>query len=417
MWIRIEPIVKYLFLLFMLKSLLLNRYKNISMIVLTLFYGTVVMVLIYKITVLPVLKTYSYYTFLLLMFLTAAIWAILFLSSSIKLVLPYLLFYMNCIVCIRVFSDAFPSFLHSKMNIAGSSLCISVILLSFTNFIFIKNRILESTYITNRQYGMVLFYPCITFASYEVWRIYGTWVPAALVWIALCHYIINLLMLTLISMTIRDYRQIIRLSIMNKKQEIEIAEIKNNAELVQQCHRIRHEFKNVCFYMQIMLKESNYKKLEAFLSKYIGENLSYNKNINTGSHLIDMILCQKMEEARLNGIPISAKVKINSAFTIEENEICTVLINLLDNAIETSKKEMDSDICIELNVVKSFMAITVKNRVSYDVLAINPLLRTTKGNAEFHGIGMSVIRDIVKKHKGKLEFYMKDKYFIVNIFL
>ena len=169
--------------------------------------------------------------------------------------------------------------------------------------------------------------------------------------------------------------------------------------------------------MQVLLKEKRYGELEKLITNYAGEKLEHNELINTGNHMVNVILSQKIREARLYDINIVTKVLLNETLPLSDDEIGTILSNLIDNAIEASKKEPEKDIRIEINSVKDFIQIMVKNKVSYDILEKNPYLRTTKEDARFHGIGLSIIKEIVKQHNGKLEYRMNGGYFEITIYL
>ena len=410
MWEIIEPVTKYLFMLFALQSILPNRFNRAAETAGTFLYGVTVMVIINKITKLPSLMLYSYFIFLTLLLFTALLWAAVFTKDSLKLALPYICFYINFILCIRVFSE-------SITNSNLLSMGIAVLFLAMTNLFFYKNRITELVYVTRTQYGVFLVSACALFVSYELWREFFSIEPNRMLWAAPCHYCMNLLMLYLVTTTVREYQEVIQLGVISKKREAELAEIDVHAGLVQQCYYIRHEFKNICFHMQVLLKEKKYEELDKLIAKYAGEKLEYHDVVNTGNRLVDALLSQKIREARMHGINIVTKVLLSEALPLSDEEVSTVLTNLIDNAMEASEKETDRDIRVEMTSAKGLLQVTVRNKVSYDVMEKNPDLRTTKREARFHGIGLSIIRDVVKRHNGKMEYGMNGDYFVVNLYL
>ena len=410
MWYLIEPVIKYLFLLFALRSVLPSQVKKKKEIAGTLFYGTVVMAGIEWVTGRPFVMPYSYGVYLILMFVTALLWVSINRGNCIRLALPYICFYTNFIVCIRVFSE-------SMTGTDWRSTAVAVLMLTLTNLFFHKNRMTELTYVTKTQYMVTLVSPAMLFISYEFWRIYSHLQMSELIWVALFHYCMNLLMLHLVATSVREYQEVVRLGLISKKREFELAEQNIGVGLVRQYSFIRHEFKNICFRMQVLLKEKRYEELENLITHYTGEKLEYNELINTGKHMVNIILSQKIREARLFDINIVTKVLLNETLPLSDDELGTILSNLIDNAIEASKKETEKDIRIEMNSVKDFIQIMVKNKVGYDVLEKNPYLKTTKEEARFHGIGLSIIREIVQQHNGKLDYRMKGGYFEVTIYL
>ncbi len=133
--------------------------------------------------------------------------------------------------------------------------------------------------------------------------------------------------------------------------------------------------------------------------------------------MLDLLLTQKVSEARQQGIHVVTCISLPASIEFSGEDLCGLLMNLLDNAIDASKKETAGDILISLHVIKAYLQIEVRNRVSQGILPGNPNLDTTKANAAQHGIGLKVVRSIVKKHNGMLDFQEKDGYFCVTALL
>ncbi len=59
----------------------------------------------------------------------------------------------------------------------------------------------------------------------------------------------------------------------------------------------------------------------------------------------------------------------------------------------------------------------IENSIQSDILADNPSLLTTKTNRHLHGIGLAVVRKLVQKYDGILQFSVQNHVFIVKISL
>lgn len=92
-------------------------------------------------------------------------------------------------------------------------------------------------------------------------------------------------------------------------------------------------------------------------------------------------------------------------------------MNLLDNAIDASKKEEQKDLHITIGIVKQYLSVQIKNRSSVDVLAQNPAMKTHKPDASHHGLGLKIIRSIVRKYNGILQLTMESGYFCASVLL
>ena len=70
-----------------------------------------------------------------------------------------------------------------------------------------------------------------------------------------------------------------------------------------------------------------------------------------------------------------------------------------------------------MKVVRNVLYIGIKNKVSYDVLATNPRLLTTKTEAHLHGFGVPLIKNCIEQYKGKVDYGIKGDYFSVEMYL
>ena len=59
----------------------------------------------------------------------------------------------------------------------------------------------------------------------------------------------------------------------------------------------------------------------------------------------------------------------------------------------------------------------VSNRVSRDVLAVNPDLRTIKADKQSHGLGLKIIQKTLDEHEGMLGTEVKDGWFVASFML
>lgn len=185
----------------------------------------------------------------------------------------------------------------------------------------------------------------------------------------------------------------------------------------EQAKKERHEIKNNYFYIQTLLHEQKYEQIDAFLSTHIGELSDQVFSIQTGNILIDYIINTRLETARKHDIKTYTEVLIPADLSINEEYFCTILLNLLDNAIEASVKEKNPDIQIQMNVKNNHLVCNIKNKVKNNILDTNPDLTTTKKDKKKHGLGMKIIQDRVRKLNGIFDTYMDSNYFVASLMI
>ena len=110
-------------------------------------------------------------------------------------------------------------------------------------------------------------------------------------------------------------------------------------------------------------------------------------------------------------------VLLPETLSIQEQDLCALLLNLIDNAIDASKKEEQGDIHISIGIAKKYLSVQIKNKSSEDILVHNPTLKTIKSDSIYHGFGLQIIRQIVQKYNGIFDTSMESGYFCASVML
>ena len=101
--------------------------------------------------------------------------------------------------------------------------------------------------------------------------------------------------------------------------------------------------------------------------------------------IVNVIILQKKEISENNGIIFDAEV-YSPGIDFSEPDIISLISNLLDNAIEA---------CMRVN-----KELTPKIKMT-----IEPeILKTSKKDKANHGYGIQIIKEVVKKYKGTINF-------------
>ncbi len=182
--------------------------------------------------------------------------------------------------------------------------------------------------------------------------------------------------------------------------------------------KIRHDIKNHLQCLAALISQNNNEQAEDYINDIIENKLDFGHYyIDTGNKVIDSVINMKLLQCKNDNI--TTVVHINKVDTnIEDADMCALLSNILDNAIEACSKETKTkEIHIDIMPRKGYANLVVKNAISDSVLERNPELKTTKENVFIHGIGMRSVSDIVKRYDGMLDFYENNNFFIADIWL
>lgn len=216
---------------------------------------------------------------------------------------------------------------------------------------------------------------------------------------------------------IQSYNHLLESGLVNQRQALQLDHLERSISMIEQIRRDKHEMKNIYFYIHYMMETKNYSELEEFVEKKLLHRYDRLEEFNTGNQMVDYLLTQKINEARDYGIHVMASVVLPPDLPLDSMDLCSLLVNLLDNAIDASRREAQGDIQIAIQVEKNYLSVIVRNHSSVDVLAENPHLKTTKADRSHHGVGMDVVRGIVKKYNGILRPTMEAGYFVMDILL
>ena len=106
------------------------------------------------------------------------------------------------------------------------------------------------------------------------------------------------------------------------------------------------------------------------------------------------------------------------SLNIDIFDICTIIGNLLNNAIEAYKEDCNNyEIRINLNGTKSVYQIEISNTIKGSVLSGNKTLKTSKSDTKNHGIGIKSVKSRAEKYNGKTEFTEENGQFVARVWL
>ena len=130
--------------------------------------------------------------------------------------------------------------------------------------------------------------------------------------------------------------------------------------------------------------------------------------------MADAILNSKLSLAVQKRINVKAEAKIPVSLTVSELDLCIIISNLLDNAI---------DACMELPEEKRLIRVYMEMKGSYLYMSVSNTasgekkksFKTKKG--EGHGIGLLRVDNIIEKYGGYLTRASEDEAFSTEVLL
>lgn len=216
---------------------------------------------------------------------------------------------------------------------------------------------------------------------------------------------INAIVFALFESIMRNFDKEYKYHMIENQLEMQMNHYNKLAESREILSEVVHDFKN---HLNCMYNLYKYNK-KAELGKYI-ENLinvsDTEKVIDTGNPVIDALLHDKSNAAEKEGIGFKHMLNLPSDINIAYNDICAVLGNSLDNAIEACRRiedqSLNREIELSMNYRDSYLVIVVTNTIDKPPQKEGKFFRSSKDTPGLHGLGMQSIERTVRKYNGNM---------------
>lgn len=189
----------------------------------------------------------------------------------------------------------------------------------------------------------------------------------------------------------------------------------------EKLREIRHDIKNQLSTVKVLIEQGQYDEAIRFFDGMQQGLLSRPgvlTMIDCGNKIVSAILNMEMEKAAAAGIKLDAKIAVPGELPFAENDLCSLLTNLIDNAAEaTAACGSDEPVELSMSAMYDYLFIRVRNAVDARKSAEEILSFKTSKDAEIHGCGTKIINKIVTKYDGAIKNKVADDHFVADIML
>lgn len=175
-----------------------------------------------------------------------------------------------------------------------------------------------------------------------------------------------------------------------------------------QVRTLRHDMRNHMAVLQGLLDNGDTGKAEEYLRELLGSAaLSGGRRI-CAHETANAVLSVKLGEMERLGIPADFQVNLPEKLDISDTDLCALLGNALDNAMEACTKVKTPDIRLRCRMDKGMLMLMVSNPLPGDE---KPGLGTTKADGKNHGFGLPGMTEIARRCGGSLDTRTEDGRF------
>lgn len=190
--------------------------------------------------------------------------------------------------------------------------------------------------------------------------------------------------------------------------------------------RLRHDMKNHILGLQGLLEHQEWEKADQYLQKMLETGDLSGARETTGNCAVDALLSQKKQRAEEKGISWECAVYLPGNIKTDDFDLCVMMGNLLDNAIEACEKiskGSERRIAVRSERKKDFLILEVTNSIDQAEAFDSDMIsgkraaagkRTAWGEG---GIGLWNVQETVKGYQGAMKIERKEQIVEVKILL
>lgn len=209
--------------------------------------------------------------------------------------------------------------------------------------------------------------------------------------------------------------------LMEQQFELQLTHSKNIEGLYCGIRSVMHDMNNHIACLKNLANDNRIDDIKKYIDN-IGETIGkLDFKIKTGNPISDAVINEKYNIAQAENIDFLCDFIIPKEISIEPVDLCIILSNVLDNAIEACTSINISNIPKEIRIksyVKNMYLIievsnTKNNKFQYD----GDKIISTKSDSTKHGMGIYNIEAAVKKYNGILDIVEEKNRVTINIMM
>ena len=202
------------------------------------------------------------------------------------------------------------------------------------------------------------------------------------------------------------------------QRELMETHYKEVENMYRQIRGWRHDYRNHIQVMKSYAASDDMDAIKRYLDELDTDLSTVDVAIKTGNAMADAILNSKISLARSRQIPVMVDAHIPVALKMSELDLCVIIGNLFDNAIEANlplpEEQRMIRVYMDMKNTQLYMSFT-NMTASKKRVKEGGRFRTTKG--EGHGFGLVRVDDIVARYGGYLSRNSEDGAFTTEILL
>jgi sensor histidine kinase regulating citrate/malate metabolism len=223
--------------------------------------------------------------------------------------------------------------------------------------------------------------------------------------------IVNIIIFVMIEAMIKQDEKNLELFYLKAQHTAQHRHINQLMETYDQIRDMSHNVKQKIDVLYTLCLKQEYEKLLEQLSE-MSDKQYKSLVVDTENIMLDAILTSKQEESARQCIEYKAELDVESNMQYIDMELCILLGNALDNAIEACNRSADKKIiCLKLTATPSQFLCYMKNTVGLPPISNGNFFESRKKDRLQHGIGFKSMKQICDRLGASLAYEISDTYF------
>lgn len=208
-----------------------------------------------------------------------------------------------------------------------------------------------------------------------------------------------------------------RLQQENHFLSLQQARYENLCSAIEEARQARHDIRHHFLQLSSLAEKGDLEKIKEYLSNANSKIPDYDLHF-CENQAADSVISHYAALAKRENIPFQANAALPAHISIDQIDMCLVLSNLLENALEASLKAKPFNRRIHAEVYlhhKHLLLIQVENTFEGKIQEKNHIFQSSKrpGN----GVGIQSVRHIAEKNGGDSSFTYENGIFTAKIML
>ena len=178
--------------------------------------------------------------------------------------------------------------------------------------------------------------------------------------------------------------------------------------------RLFHDLHNHIGVLRQFLTHEKYGEAVRYLDELQAPVQNLTATVWTGDETADYLINSKAAAAEADGIRFQVQVEFPRRTNIRSVDLCAILGNLLDNAIEAARQVPDPSgrtVALTIRRIHQMLVIKVENSLAASPVQEGGELKTTKTGGGLHGWGLKSAQAAAEKYDGMVQAGVSEEVF------